>query len=592
VSTPDLDKELDALGQALAPRASAAPAIMARVADISWQPPARRAAPQGIPLFKPLLWLLVAASALISLFSLAAWLNPNRHGIENAGGVEMIFALDARSLTVGIAADELARRTVEVLKRRVDPAGRKNIVWRVAEGPRIVIQVPYASAQARLAHTARADAEAALDKVLWKQSEIESVAGQAALAPSPAQRTALLEKFIAEKTSSPADPAARSALEKARTDGLALLETLTGARQKLDAASAKLEGVKPTDWRVDDLDARNSAQAKYYDALKSVLAQSVDLHYLANLITAADSEKDPTARKDLAALPQRYPLQQSEILAFIAACKADSAQNAGLSPEDIQRLVTARGILDFRIAVLPGEAAADLPDAERTLRERGPETPVRANGTQARWFALERHAADYLTRGNFVIAYRDSTPHVLLYDDHDRMLTHSDPKRKPWTLTVQRPYNEPGTGGLTLPFRLDRVGAAYMGDLTASFKAHPLAILLDDKVLSAPTIQSQINDAGVITFGTPSPAHPLTAIQKEAGQLQQMLAAGPLPAPLERQPLSVTDLPAMPNLRISPWPALGTFAPLPVLVVALWMALRASWPRQPPIPAFDGPNPS
>ena len=414
----------------------------------------------------------------------------------------------------------------------------------------------------------------------------------------------MLEKYIADKRTPPTDPVAPRAMEKAAADGLAALETLTDARQKLDAAKAKLEGLKPTEWKAEDIEARNNAQAAYYQALKNVLARSVDPHDLTNLIQAAASAKDPQAQKDLAALPERYPLERQEILALIAARQAEIAPNDGDSPEEIQRLVTSNGILDFRIAVLPGEVGTDLPEVRRSLVTRGPEAPVTVNGTTARWFAIDPDSQDNFGRlerdpadpgkvkrvWNYVV-YSLGDPYILCYDDHDHTLTHSDPARKPWTVSALSPYNDSASGSVTLPFRLDRVGASYLGDLTGHFRGHPLAILVDNRAMSAPNIASQINDAGVITFGAPTAAHPLGAIQKEAEQLRQVLDAGSLPARLERQPISVTDVPPAANYRPFPWRAAGTLGPLPVLVVALWLALRAAWPRQPPAgAAFAGPS--
>ncbi len=81
-----------------------------------------------------------------------------------------------------------------------------------------------------------------------------------------------------------------------------------------------------------------------------------------------------------------------------------------------------------------------------------------------------------------------------------------------------------------------------MGDLTDNYRKHQMAILLDDKAMSAPTIQSQITDSGEITFGVASSSHPASAIQKEAEQLKQIMDSGSLPAALQSEPISVENI--------------------------------------------------
>jgi protein-export membrane protein SecD len=80
------------------------------------------------------------------------------------------------------------------------------------------------------------------------------------------------------------------------------------------------------------------------------------------------------------------------------------------------------------------------------------------------------------------------------------------------------------TGQPEVDFRMDSVGAKQFGDVTTEHLGHRFAIVLDKKVISAPTIQSPIlGGSGRITgAGT----------AKEANDLAILLRAGALPARL------------------------------------------------------------
>jgi preprotein translocase subunit SecD len=80
-------------------------------------------------------------------------------------------------------------------------------------------------------------------------------------------------------------------------------------------------------------------------------------------------------------------------------------------------------------------------------------------------------------------------------------------------------------------FRMNPQGADKMGQLTGQNVGSKMAIVLDDRITSAPVIQSQINESGRITLGTfGDPA----TLMKEAQDLVAVLRSGALPAPLQK----------------------------------------------------------
>ena len=194
---------------------------------------------------------------------------------------------------------------------------------------------------------------------------------------------------------------------------------------------------------------------------------------------------------------------------------------------EIDRLITGPGWLEFRIAVRESdEPATAIAAARRSLRERGPGTPA---GTTLHWSLIDASGHVNIPSPPFVLEKWSGEDYVLLYDDPSRILTH-DASRPKWSINKSQLTSDPRSGGLALSFGLDPNGASLFGTLTADNLKKPMAILMDDRAVSAPTIQSSIlGGQGQITFGGPTPTHTVAMIQKEAETLQQVLNAGSLP---------------------------------------------------------------
>jgi len=83
-----------------------------------------------------------------------------------------------------------------------------------------------------------------------------------------------------------------------------------------------------------------------------------------------------------------------------------------------------------------------------------------------------------------------------------------------------------GTGGYAVDFQVSGDGAARFAQLTGANIGKPLAVVIDDRVESAPFIESKIRTNGQITMGG-------RASIKEARNLEIVLEAGALPAEVE-----------------------------------------------------------
>lgn len=80
-------------------------------------------------------------------------------------------------------------------------------------------------------------------------------------------------------------------------------------------------------------------------------------------------------------------------------------------------------------------------------------------------------------------------------------------------------------------FTMDRQGAALMDKLTGENVGRKMAIMLDEKITSAPVIESRIGERGRITMG--GVLDPM-ALQQEVKDLVAVLRSGALPAPLKK----------------------------------------------------------
>jgi preprotein translocase subunit SecD len=80
-------------------------------------------------------------------------------------------------------------------------------------------------------------------------------------------------------------------------------------------------------------------------------------------------------------------------------------------------------------------------------------------------------------------------------------------------------------------FQMDRKGAELMGRLTGENVGRRMAVVLDEKVQSAPRIESQIRDRGQVTMG--GSLDPI-ALRNDVKDLVSVLRSGALPAPLKK----------------------------------------------------------
>jgi SecD/SecF fusion protein len=135
--------------------------------------------------------------------------------------------------------------------------------------------------------------------------------------------------------------------------------------------------------------------------------------------------------------------------------------------------------------------------------------------------------SDDAVRGHNVQEYAGKR-WLLAYTTPDKSMIHKEGDR-PWGLNRAFPEFDSRTGESVVGFEFDAQGSTLFGDLSGSHIGQPLAIILDEKIISAPNLISRIEGRGIIT-GNRTDA--------ELKYLVRTLNAGSLPARLNDEPIS------------------------------------------------------
>ena len=482
-------------------------------------------------------FLLIAALAAVCLYEIFPVERQIRLGKDLRGGVSLTYSV---RVPEGSPPDEVIAQVIDVLKQRVNPQGVLDISMEPQGADRIEVVMPLPNPEVRALQLAfRESLEALLECANIRPSELDSSLARGDLASAHACL---------------ADPATLGSIQQE-------FDTLRDARLELQQAmleQADAATVSSIEDRIVDAEIR-------YDRLRArvlrPLPESRVLRILAletqgppaldaagNRMTAEDGSlvRDPSPREvAIAALSAEFPGQGERLAALVEAFDAYASQRTGLDdPEDLKRLLRGAGVLEFRIGVDPRNPEGVNVDLMREqLEQRGARN---TDSLVARWFeihdlkqwydedtqlaALQADPAAFFARRNLAAAERDGRYYVLLYTTPQKSLTHGGDR--PWSIrSAGRTRDE--LGRTAVAFAMDQGGAAALGRLTGPHVGENMAIVLDEKVYGAPTLQSRISNSGQIT-GSYS--------EQEVNYLIRVLAAGALEARLSPEPIAVNVL--------------------------------------------------
>ncbi len=509
---------------------------------------------------KSILTVVLVAAALWTLYP------PNqtlKQGIDLAGGTSLIYAIDTEGLSAAEEQD-LAQRMIQTLRRRIDPANIQNLVWRPQGNTRFEIQMPLASEETQRMRQAY---ETALNDLLAKNINPATI--MRSLQEAPAERNDTLASFaqgdpnrleILQELASVYD-----ARQEAQAERDALYERLDTLQTTLTEAGVAMDRVEANrgDWiglsdeelatTLKDFAASEeqvgplTEYVNTYKDLVDVLNQLTIEGGLNDQYEAAKRQldrlnltmdqityvleleaKSPRRVELIEQLKTNFPDRVEAIENLVAAYGAYRPYRGQLDdPRDLQRMLKGAGILEWRI--LPTQGRAELTEAEieryiEALTEKG---PTYASDSQYVWLQVE-DPTQFVVPGAIVAEFGDNV-YVLASNRPNEAILHTTSGRD-WKLEKAFPSSDQ-MGRRAIGFRLDDRGGARFYNVTAENPGRPLAILLDDMVISAPKVDEDnpIGSEGVITGS-------FTAT--EITNMVNKLNAGSLPARLIEQPIS------------------------------------------------------
>ncbi|MCX5635691.1 MAG: hypothetical protein NTW55_07640, partial [Planctomycetota bacterium] len=514
-------------------------------------------------------WKIVLIVGLVivavwSLYPPSATLKP---GIDLAGGTSLIYEIDSQGLDQA-EKRELSTKMITILRRRIDPANIQNLVWRPQGGTRFEIQMPLASADARLK---RQNYEKTLGDLL--EGNINPAIIMRSLKKPAQERTKDFERFTRN------DPNKLTGLDKLaavydqytelQKQSDELFSKLKPAEDKLAAAKLEVDKIKSNVTNWDKLD-----QQQLTKVLKDFPGSDNNLDILTDYVNTyaqwtkvVEKLTDPDLGLKVQYKNERKTLDQFNLTAEqvnrVLGMSAKSVERTGSIEElkaefpdraekigkvvaaydqyrpfrgelddakDLQRMLKGVGILEFRI--LPTTDRTDLSPEEidtyvRSLKEKGPKY---ASDNNYLWCEVE-NSKEWKNSTSVTAAFGEKL-YVLTSNKQNEVMLRTADIKKSWKLKNSRPTSDQ-QGRRAISFELDERGGRIFSNLTGGNLERPLCILLDGIALSAPNIQARISTSGIITG---------SFTQTEVTDMVNKLNAGSLPARLIEQPISIKTI--------------------------------------------------
>ncbi|MBC7782633.1 MAG: protein translocase subunit SecD [Burkholderiales bacterium] len=412
-------------------------------------------------------------------------------GIDIKGGASLIYEI--KQTDTASADPKLSETVATALRKRVDPQGVRNIIWRPQGPTRLEIQLP-ASRNTEQAEAVRNKYIAAKDQLDQTNLRVVSVVGDLETL-SGAERDAKIKEYAADSAKRaeilPKLASLADTIKQARAD-----------KQPAVAAEARLA----------------------YEPLQEALgATNLSINQLES---ALDLNGDDRTKR-LAEIRKQFPDFPSRLKAIEVFAEAyDAFLPLRDKIDDVARLkrdLRGSGVLSFNILV-----DGDSQDATTMLQRLQQEGPRSHPGDVARWFLVDR--PDEI-KGNVALREYNGKFYALAYIDPDRSIMNGEGLPHWGLASASRQFQD---GQRVVGFQFDTVGSKLCADLTGKYRktserAWHLGIVLDEKMYSAPIINGQLFGSGIIT-GDYS--------ESEQEYLVSTLAAGALPAQLTDEPIS------------------------------------------------------
>ncbi len=541
--------------------------------------------------------LILIACLVVSIWAIYPPEAKLRRGKDLAGGVTLVYQVEIRPTD---PPDTLSK-VLSNVKERLDPQGVLDLQIVPQGSNRLEISMPLPSEKVKALQAAFEEKLRGVSTTTLTRDNLERIA----VLPEPARGEEL-------KRYAGGDASRLERLTKAASDFVAVRE----ARARFDALAVEIQGLEDkirnaggelstdplTQGLRDALRLKTDERAKlasdaakvainYEGSLSSALAIGLNPGDLRRALSLSDKDfrirkKDGTVatlesprKRALDEIFRRYPDQKPAIDEAIKSWGLYQAERRSLDdPEDVVRILRGSGVLDFRITVSPGEFINEG-ELRAQLREGGPRN---VKSDEARFYKVNRieswvetvedmeaikasPAAFFLQRNLIAEEYKGEF-YILCWDKRGMRLTKDDGDT--WEVSRAFPGNDQ-IGRPAIDFQMNPGGAEKLGELTGRHTGRAMAVLLDDQVYTAPTLQSRISSNGQISGNFP---------QAEIDYILRVLNAGSMAAKLSPEPISRSVIgPSLgaDNLRMGMDAAVISFIAVGVFIIGYYFLYGA-----------------
>src|SRR5258706_10582650 len=433
-------------------------------------------------------------------------------GIDIAGGTSLTYEIKLPPGDSGRSQSGLSRaeEVAAALKKRVDPNGVANLIWRPQGDTRLEIQIPRSS-NAGDREKAQKALSQAIDEFKRTTFDVE-----------------LVKRAIEKLTGAERDKQLEE-LAGGSKEQLALFKSLAARHDEVEKAKADYAAAE----KRNDVAAKNNAadaqalaSIAYDKELEAVVANNLALDELQNILSLPDDAR-ATRLSDLKKKYKDFPARVAAIERYATADAQFKKFKGSLDDvEDLKRMLRGSGVLEFHILVIDLQSS-EARDMIARLKANGPAPKA---GDTMRWYVVD-NPDEFKGHQTFSTDSDPTKKYALAYITPDKQMVH-ERTANPWALEDARATRDPSSGN-AVSFSFDAQSAKLFSELTRTNTDHPLAIVLDDRMISAPNIHTEIGANGIITGGGTGGFEP-----KEQKYLVNTLAAGSLPATLADEPTS------------------------------------------------------
>lgn len=444
---------------------------------------------------------------------------------------------------------DLQTRMISLLKARIDPQGLSSLDMRPVHPNRIEIRMPAGRKESQQAKLAYERSLEQVDQGNIEPYRLEEVASATdpevrqalmnEISAGDAMRVELLEEYarsaddrrvVADRLNSIRDQIAQmpSSSGAPSAEQIALAEEMDQTQAKLDAAEERMSTLRR------ELLATNLTRA----TIDSVFSNYLTRREAEGIKSANEVQARQQRFEDgLSRLMERYPARQAQLEELVSKYKDWAETRRQLDdPSDLIRMVRNAGVLEFRIAprlaAAPDQIGSQFISPQRAQQyieilqnpEEGPEALRRRNEEYV-WMPLKSDTERY---DGLVTAEMGGRMYLLLHNRPAHTMLQDRTERQ-WALD-RAGVTTDENGRWAVDFTFNDAGARLFGDMTSQHLGYNMAVLLDDDVYSAPTIQATITSRGIITG---------RFTIDEARHLARTLEAGSLPAKLNPDPVSM-----------------------------------------------------